>query len=151
VVFANSILQFIPADGRVDFLSRLRRALRPGARLVNVFNVSGRVAGEVLPEYRTGYSGWVVSELDRRHVPLPESKEMFLRRLDDYAREFESREGTFNTAGQFLDLHQSAGFSVIGCAETGMGLALPWQQFVAKLDKRRYILVAEPVADRSSP
>jgi cyclopropane fatty-acyl-phospholipid synthase-like methyltransferase len=147
VVFANSILQFISPDRRVDFLSRLRRAMRQDGRLVNVFNVSARVVGETLPEYRAGYSGWVLSELERRNIPLPESRQTFLRRLDDYAREFESREGSFNTAEQFLALHARAGFEVSSCVETGMSLAQPWQQFVAKLAKRRYILVAGP--DRS--
>jgi SAM-dependent methyltransferase len=142
VIFANSILQFIAPERRVDFLSRLSRALRPNGRLVNVFNVSTRVEGDVLPEYRAGYSAWVLAELDRRGIVLPDSHDIFVRRLNDYAREFESREGTFNAIDEFLALHEHAGFAVASCVETGMGLAAPWQQFVARLAKRRYILVA---------
>jgi SAM-dependent methyltransferase len=150
VVFANSIVQFIAPERRVDFLSRLCRALRPDGRLVNVFNVSAPVVGEVLPEYRIGYSGWVLAELDRRGIPPPEPREAFARRLDEYAREFESREGTFNSPEQFFALHERAGFVVASCVETGMDLALPWQQFVAKLGKRRYIMVAEPAPQQGT-
>jgi hypothetical protein len=75
--------------------------------------------------------------------------ETFLRRLDDYARENESREGTFNNLDQVLALHERAGFAIINCVETDLILASVWQQFVAKLAKRRYIVVAEPARNRS--
>jgi hypothetical protein len=149
-VFANSILLFIAPEWRVEVLSRLCRALRPGGRLVNVFNVSDRIPGNVLPEYREGYSGWILAELLRRDIPLPESAEAFARRLDDYAREFESREGTFGRLDDVLALHERAGFSIMSCVEAGMGLISPMQQVASKLAKRRYIMVAEPARGRGT-
>jgi SAM-dependent methyltransferase len=147
VIFANSLLPFIAPERRVEALSRLRRALRPDGRLINVFNVGARLEGEALSEYRARYSGWVIAELDRQRIPIPEARETFLRRLDDYARELESREGEFGRPEQLLALHERSGFDIISCAEIDMALALPWQQFVAKLAKRRYIVVARPHDD----
>jgi len=146
VVFADNILLFVKPERRIDVLSRLRRALRPNGRLVHIFNVGGRISGEIVPEYRAGYSRWILAELERQGIALPESPDAFIGRLDDYAREFESRDGAFNRLEQVLALHERAGFSIASCVEFDTALALPWKQFVAKLAKRRYIMVAAPRA-----
>jgi SAM-dependent methyltransferase len=140
VVFANSILLFINPERRVDVLSRLRRALRPNGRLVHIFNVGARISGKVVPEYRAGYSRWILAELERQGVPLPESPEEFIRRLDDYAREFGSRQGTFNHLEQVLALHERAGFTVTSRVEFDIGLALPRKLFFVILDYRRLLI-----------
>jgi SAM-dependent methyltransferase len=144
LVFANSILLFIASEWRHEVLQRLRRALRPDGRLVHVFNVSGRIAGEISPGYRAGYSGWIIDELQRCGIPLPDSREAFTRRLDTYAREFETREGTFSALEDVVALHQRAGFVVLESFGTGMGLVSPMQHVASKLAKRRYIMLAVP-------
>jgi hypothetical protein len=60
----------------------------------------------------------VIAELDRLGIPIPEARETFLQRLDDYARELEAREGAFDRPEQFLALHQRGGFAIISCVET---------------------------------
>jgi SAM-dependent methyltransferase len=147
VVIMNSTLLFIAAEQRVDVLSRLRRALRPDGRLVHVFNVSARISGAAAPQFRAGYSGWIIDELKSRGIPLPESEETFICRLHDYAREFESREGTFSRLEDVVALQQQAGFTNVSCVESDLGATLPWKKFVAKLSKRRYVVVAEPTRD----
>jgi SAM-dependent methyltransferase len=146
VVVADNILLFIEPERRVEVLSRLRRALRPNGRIVHIFNVSARISGEVVPEYRASYSRWVIDELKRRHITLPEARDAFIGRLDDYAREFESRDGAFSQAEQVLALHESACFSVTSCVEFETALASPWKHFVSRLAKRRFVLTAVPKA-----
>ena len=70
LIYANSVLQFIPLAQCVDTLARMRRALRPGSHLVCVFNAGGRLAVDVLPEYRTNYAEWLLAELARRGISL---------------------------------------------------------------------------------
>jgi SAM-dependent methyltransferase len=149
VVLASSILAFIAPDQRVDVLSRLHGALRPNGRLINVVNVSARVSGEAMPQYRADYSQRMLAELERRGVALPESAEAFTHRLEHYAREFESRQGAFGDLDQVLMLHRRAGFAIMSCTDTETGLAAPWRQVVAKLAKRRYVIVAERASSRS--
>jgi SAM-dependent methyltransferase len=149
VVLASSVLTFIAPDRRVDVLSRLRGALRPGGTLVHVFNVSARVSGEALPEYRADYSRRMLAEMERRGIPLPESAEMFTQRLDHYARDFQSNQGAFGNRDQVLSLHRRAGFAIVTCADTEMGLVAPWRQVVAKLGKQRFLIVAKTTPGRS--
>jgi SAM-dependent methyltransferase len=149
VVFANSILLFIAPERRVDVLSRLGRTLRPNGRLVNVFNASARIAGKVVAASRADHSRWIIAELERRGVALPEPPEAFVRQLDEFGRDIDLRESTLNHLDQVLELHERAGFAVTRCVETDMGVTLPWRQLVAKLAKRRYMIVAEPTRNRS--
>lgn len=149
IVLASSVLAFIAPDQRVDVLSRLCGALRPNGRLINVVNVSARVSGEAMPQYRADYSQRMLAELERRGVALPESAEAFTHRLEHYAREFESRQGAFGDLDQVLALHQRAGFAIMSCTDTETGLAAPWRQVIAKLAKRRYVIVAEQASSRS--
>ena len=143
VVYANSVLQFIPAERRVDVLTRIRRALRPGGHLVYVFNAGGRVVGDVLPEYRGGYADWLLGELDRHGIPLPDSRETFRQRTDDYTHELETREGAFENPRIIDDMMKEAGFAIRSREQIDMPLADPFQNFVAKLSKRRFLSVAQ--------
>jgi hypothetical protein len=57
VVFAHELLQHIPADRRVDTLSRMRHAMRADGRLVLVFHTSNRVEGDAVAAYWPKRSG----------------------------------------------------------------------------------------------
>src|SRR5262249_23235340 len=95
VIYANSVLQFIPAERRVDVLARMKRALRPGGHLVCVFNAGGRIEGAVVPEYRGGYAEWLLAELERSGIALPDTRETIRRRTNDYTHDLQTREGAF--------------------------------------------------------
>jgi SAM-dependent methyltransferase len=136
IVFMNSVLLFIAPGLRIEALSRLGRALRQGGRLINVFNAGARVAAE-------GFTQRVLAEMKRRGSPLPESTEAFVQRLDDYEREYYSRERTLNDLDQILALHRRSGFTIVRCVETDMGVTTPWQRSVAKSVQRRYLIEAE--------
>jgi hypothetical protein len=144
IVLASSVLTFVAPERRVDVLCRLREALRPGGTLLHVFSVSARVSGEAMPEYRADYSGRMLAEMERLGIPLPETAEMFTQRLEHYARDFQSNQGAFGDPEQVLSLHRDAGFAIVTCAGTDMGLVAPWRQVVAKLGKQRFLIVAEP-------
>jgi SAM-dependent methyltransferase len=145
IVLAHSLLQFIPAKRRVDFLARVSRSLRPDGRLLLVFNTGRRIEGELLPEYRKLYSRWVIEAMARMGLPLPAAPDQFQARLDAYAQELESREGAFASPEE-VDAYLRAGAFVIRSrAEIDMTLAEPFQRFVAKLGKRRHLAVAEPI------
>jgi SAM-dependent methyltransferase len=144
LVLVHGTLHFIAADRRADVLARLRRALRPGGRLVLLFNTSRPIAGDLVPENRDGYADWVIEELDRRAIPLPEDRPGFRARLRAHAQERETREGAFGDAEDAWALLAGAGFSVRDRCEIGVTLAAPVQSFVAKISKRRFLAIAEP-------
>ena len=141
-VYANSVLQYLPADLRVDMLTRLRRALRPGGHFVCVFNTGGRFAGDVLPEFRRGYADWKLAELDRLGVPLPDSLDVFRQRTNEYTRELETREGAFSDPHLVDSMMEAAGLTVLRRDEIAMPLAAPIQKLVGRLSKVRFLTVA---------
>ena len=112
-----------------------------------VYNTGGRFAGEILPEYRGGYAEWLLAELDRQNIPLPASREGFRKRVDDYTRELESREGAFESPDRVDSMMVAAGFTVNRRDQIDMPLALPFQDLVAKLSKRRFLAVAQSPID----
>jgi SAM-dependent methyltransferase len=144
LVYANSVLWYFPPEIQVDVLSRFRKALRPGGHLLHVFNTGGRATGEVLTEYRENYAGWVMDELDRQQIPLPDARETFKQRLDDCARALTTaREGTFGEPDAVDSLLRAAGFLIHGREELELPLAAPLRDVVSKLSKRRFITVAQ--------
>ena len=145
VVVVHGTLQFIAADRRADALARLQRALRPGGRLVLMFNTGRRVAGRLAQESRDGYADWVMQELRRLDVPLPERDDDFRARLARHSQRRELREGAFAEPGEVEFVLRAAGFAIEQCEEIGMELARPVQGFVAKISKRRFMALAEPV------
>jgi SAM-dependent methyltransferase len=150
VVFASVVLRFIAAERHADVLARLCRALRPHGRLVHVVHVSPSITGEAAGEDRDGYSKRTVAELMRGNIPLPDSSEHFVRRLNEYVREFESREGALGSVEQILALHCQAGFEVASCTSLDTGITLPRRGFLAKLAKRRCVIIAKPTATGGS-
>jgi hypothetical protein len=110
---------------------------------VCVFNAGGRFAGEVLPEYRGGYADWLLTELDRRGIPLPDSRETIRRRTDDYTRELETREGAFGEPEVVDGMMREAGFSIMRREQIAMPLTTSFQNLVDKLSKRRFLTMAQ--------
>jgi hypothetical protein len=123
----------------------LQRAIRPGGRLVLLFNTGHAVAGELARESRGGYANWVIEELKRLNVPLPESEADFRVRLEAHSRRREAREGAFAEPGEVEALLGAAGFNIDDCSEIGVQLARPVESFIAKISKRRFLAVAEPI------
>jgi SAM-dependent methyltransferase len=145
IVLVHGTLHFISADRRLDVLKRLQRAIRPGGRLVLLFNTGHAVAAGLARESRTGYASWVADELNRLNVPLPESEAAFRARLEAHSRRREAREGAFAEPGEVEALLETAGFNIDDCSEIGVKLARPVESFIAKISKRRFLAVAEPI------
>ena len=144
IVLAHSVLQLIAPNRRKDVLSRLRRSLREGGRLLNLYNTGRRMTDALLPEYYENYARWVMGELDRVHLALPEPREAFLARLNAYAQEREANEGAFRDADEVDWLTQAAGFRMRHRFEIEANLARPMLDFVSKVTRRRYLAIAEP-------
>lgn len=143
VVFAHALLQFIPPHHRLEVLSRIRCALRPGGRLVIAFRTSQRMEGPLLTEYRNRYRSDIVAQLGKRNIPLPEPVEEFYRRLDTYAGERETREGAHQSREEVERLLTSAGFVIESLQPIESIQSVPFRQFAAKISKRRFLSVAQ--------
>jgi len=147
IVVVHGTLHFVPADRRADALARMRRAIRPGGRLVLLFNTSHPVAGELARESRDGYADWVVDELKRLHVPLPDAEAVFRARLTAHSKRREAREGAFAKPGEVEALLKSVGFKIDDCSEIGVKLTGQVENFNSKIAKRRFMALAEPISD----
>lgn len=143
IVLVHQTLHYIPLDRRVDVLVRLRQALRPGGVLVMMFNIGNRLVGKLASEGRNHYASWVIEELQHLGVPLPEEHEAFAARLSVHAANRENREGAYSQPKEVQELLAQSGFDVRQCFESGVKLANPMQDFVSKLSKRRFLVVAE--------
>ena len=143
LILVHGTLHYIPPDRRVDVLVRLRQALRPAGVLVLLFNTGCRVVGELSSEGRSHYAKWVIEELQRAGVPLPEEREAFAGRLCVHAEIRELREGAFGRPEEVIELLAGSGFDVRQWFEVDVKLADPVQGFVSKLSKRRFIAIAE--------
>ena len=93
IVLVHQTLHYISSDRQVDALARLRRALRPSGVLVMLFNIGDRLVGELASEGRRDYAKWVIEELQRVGVPLPEEDAAFAARLTIHAENWENRVG----------------------------------------------------------
>ena len=146
VILVHGTLQFISADRRADALARMQRAIRPGGRLVLLFNTSRPVAGELAQENRSGYANWVVDELKRLNVPLPDTDAVFRARLSAHSKRRESREGAFAEPGELEALLKNAGFRIDDCFQIGVKLTGQVENFISRIAKRRFIAIAEPLS-----
>jgi SAM-dependent methyltransferase len=145
IVFAHGTLHFLDPDRRADALVRMRRALRPGGRLLLRANAGRRIEGELTGEGRDGYPAWVPEELARIGVPLPEPAEAFRERLRMHAVSRENREGAFGTPEEIKAALAQAGFEIRDWREVGGELSARVQDFQSKTGKRRFLVVAEPL------
>ena len=146
VILVHGTLQFISADRRADALARMQRAIRPGGRLVLLFNTSRPVAGELAQESRSDYANWVVDELKRLNVPLPDADAVFRARLSAHSKRRELREGAFAEPGELEALLRKAGFRIDDCFEIGVKLTGQVKNFISRIAKRRFVAIAEPLS-----
>jgi SAM-dependent methyltransferase len=141
-ILVHHTLQFVAANEQIDVLSRLARALRPNGRLVHLFNVSRPISGELVIEHRNRYADWVIVELDRQNVPLPEPRDTFCARLSAHARNRERHTGAFADPANVNNLMQAAGLKIESSARIEPNVTPPYREFLTKLDIRRFVEVA---------
>jgi SAM-dependent methyltransferase len=144
VVLVHCTLQFIAVDRRADALVRLRRAIRPGGQLVLFFNTSRPIAGELAKESRAGYPSWVLDELKRLDVPLPDTDAAMRERFEIHSRHRESREGKYAEPSEVEALLDASGFKVHSCTRVDVKVASPMDSFLAKVSMRQFMAIAEP-------
>jgi SAM-dependent methyltransferase len=142
IIVVHGTLHYVLPECRSRVLAQLRLALRPLGRLVLLFNTGQRVAGEIASEARSNYADWVIDELQRIGIPLPEKRQAFAEKLRMHANRRETREGTFSHPEEVQGLLVSLGFELCDLFELGVDLANPVQNFVAKTSKRRYLAIA---------
>jgi SAM-dependent methyltransferase len=142
LVLVHGTLQFIAADRWGDALARMQRALRPGGRLVLFFNTGRPIVGEFAREGHAGYPSWVVDELKRLDVALPDTEAVMRARLEAHARLRETREGKFAEPGEVEALLDAAGFKVESLRPIDVQVATPMDGFIGSL--RRFMAIAEP-------
>lgn len=144
VVFAHELLQHIPANRRVDVLSRMRRSMQADGRLVLVFHTSHGVEGNVVAEYRERFPQHLIAQLEAKNIALPEPHQAFRRRVQAYADEWRAREGAFGSRADVEGLISAAGFEVEEVTPMQVERSEPFRQLAAKVDKQRFLAVARP-------
>jgi SAM-dependent methyltransferase len=144
IVLVHGTLQFISSDRRADAVARIKRAIRPGGRLVLLFNTSLPVAAENAEQIRAEYAKSVLEELKRIDVPLPDTETAMRERLYAHARRRESREGSFAEPDDVKHLLLNADFKIDVCTEIDVSVASSGRALISKISKRRYIAIAEP-------
>lgn len=148
IVLIHGTLPYVPQHQRAQALRCVARSLRQDGRLVLLFNTSEPIAGALAAHHREGYPRWVIGELNRLHVPLPEPEDAFAARLQADAQARVAREGTFTAPEQVDALLDSAGFKVEARREIGVNLVGPMKQLISKISKRRYLTIASLTPDR---
>lgn len=151
IVLVHGTLHFIAAKSRGEALARTQRALRPGGRLVLMFNTSHKVRTDAAERIRSDYASSVIDELARRGVPLPDQEDTIRERLYNHSRRREQREGAFASPDDAIHLMRSAGFDVERCVQVDVPLASPASGFIAEISKRRFMAVATPRPANAGP
>jgi len=142
VVIIHGTLSYIPENKRAKALRQVARSLRHDGRLVMLFNTSERIDRALSSQHNDGYPEWVIDELLRLGVPLPEPAGAFAARLKADAQAREAREGAFTASEQVDTLLRSAGFAVETRRQIEVNLVGPMKHFVSRISKRRYLTVA---------
>jgi SAM-dependent methyltransferase len=145
VVLVHGTLNFIAANRHAEVLRRLQRAMRPGGRLVLLFNTSRPLAADQAVENHAGYADFVLSELKRIGVTLPDREEVMRERFVARAHQRELRDAQFEGPDGVEALVTAAGFRILGCTPADTDMAKPADTLLAQFSKRRFTLTAEPV------
>jgi SAM-dependent methyltransferase len=145
VVLVHGTLNFIAANRQAEVLRRLRRSMRPGGRLVLLFNTSRPLAADQATENHAEYADFVLGELKRIGVALPDSEAVMRERFVARARQRELRDGQFSRPDDVEALVTAAGFRILSCTPASTDMAKPADALLAQFSKRRFTLLAEPV------
>lgn len=142
IVLVHGTLNFIPAERQPQVLVRLQRSMRPGGRLVLLFNVSQTLDADRAAENHAEYADF--GELERLKVPLPDDEAVMRDRFIARARQRERRDRQFTDPGEARQLVAGADFDIHSCSLTSGDLAKPADALLAKFSKQRFMLIAEP-------
>ena len=141
LVLLHHTLQFVPAEHRMTVLLNLARALHPNGYLVHSFNVSRSLSGALGAEHRDVYPDWVLDELARIDVSLPEPHAEFRARLRAHATNRERHTGAFVDPAEVDHLMQAAGFSVERSIVIEPDVIAPYRSLIAKLNMQRIVKI----------
>jgi hypothetical protein len=144
VVLMHGTLNFIAADRHAQVLRRIQRSMRSKGRLQLLFNTSRPPAADKAVESRSEYADFILSELKRLDIPLPDREAAMRERLVARAQEREWRDGQFSAPDEVESLVKAAGFNILSCAPTSTALARPAGAMLAQFSKQRFTLIAEP-------
>jgi SAM-dependent methyltransferase len=142
LILLHHTLQFVPIEDRSKVLLNLARALRRGGRLVHAFNISDPLAGSLVTEHRNSYPEWVIQELTRGGVSLPEPRDAFRARLAAHAGNRERHTGVFSDLDEIDRLMHAAGFSTERTMRIQPELITPYRLLVSKLNMQRIVQIA---------
>jgi SAM-dependent methyltransferase len=151
IVLVHGTLHFISANRRAEALKRIRRAIRSSGRLVLFFNTSRSAMLDSRRYAAAEYGEWIVSELRRLNVPLPDSERVLRERLDEHHRRRQAREGAFSDSQDIKLLLQSAGFRLEHCAPIDVKVPEQMEKLIATISKRRFMAVAQVDSSSQPP
>jgi hypothetical protein len=77
------------------------------------------------------------------NIPLPERREDFRRRVDEYSEERRTREGAHQNRATVEQLIEAAGFSIEELTLIEANHSTPFRQLTAKINKQRFLMVAK--------
>jgi SAM-dependent methyltransferase len=144
LVLVHGTLHFIDRSGRSRAVTRIRDSLRPGGRLVLLFNTSKAPALKADDNVHAQYATAVLSELKRQRVSLPDSEAVLCDRLAAHSRRRQLREGAFVQPGDATLLLEDAGFNVMSCEQVDFKLSGETSDLVSRISKRRFVAIGEP-------
>ena len=143
LVLVHGTLHFISADGRIDCLSRIRRALRPEGRLVLMFNTSQPSTVNIDDKFHIAYAETVLGELKRLRVVLPDNEATIRHAACGAFAATSITGGYFCRASRCRSVAEGCGYKPIGCTQVGVKLAGPAQNFVSHISKRRFMFYCQ--------
>jgi SAM-dependent methyltransferase len=146
IILVHFTLHHISNERRADVLARLCRALRRSGRLLLSFHTSGRVEPDLESESSNQFADWVIEELERIPVSLPEVREAFRARLRARAQNHAERQGAFSELEDFNALLAGAGLNASERFEIGLKRVNPVQDLIEKIKRRRFLIIAEPTS-----
>jgi SAM-dependent methyltransferase len=142
LVLVHGTLHFISADRRLEALKRMLRAMRFAGRLILFFNTSRAASVDARQRGEAEYGDWIVSELKRLNVRLPDSEPILRRRFEGHHLHRQAREGAFSGPRDAELLLQSAGFKVEVCQPIDVDAPRQLEKLIAGIAKRRFFAVS---------
>jgi SAM-dependent methyltransferase len=141
VVLVHGTLHYIHNDRKPLAVRQLARSLRPGGRLLIQFNVSPPFSGPSPDGRRDNYADWVVDELKRQDIPLPDDEAEFRARLTAHAGKRKQREGAFTDPNELAGMMDAAGPAVERLTPAEVDVVTPFRQYLSQAAVRRYMSV----------
>jgi SAM-dependent methyltransferase len=144
LVLMHGTLNFVHRHRQPRVMDRLREALRAGGKLVLLFNTGQPVSDDNALNGRKTYASFVLSELTRLGIALPDHEAQLQDRLIVRARQRELRDASFSKPEEVESILQDAGFHMQSCTRLNVELAKPVDALLATFSKQRFMAIAEP-------